>query len=258
MPPPQIKVDVGTGRKPHVIFLLVESDRTEFDVHMLREKLDLWHRGLQIGLDPDDLIGRLLDPSPSFERNKSQRTSNRAPVASQSARLSGQLRKMDLPGAAAPPPPQPLAAHLIIVAIVGVKNQDRRGETIGGNRVWKYGQVPCPVSVFLDAEIAGPHFRDRNEVVEGSLLLVNRESPVVHDLMVENFSRRNPVNTLHELANVIRRPVENLPQRAGYAGLNWRLEFIDICREPLGQLRLQKWQFWKVGCLRCTCRVGPW
>jgi len=63
---------------------------------------------------------------------------------------------------------------------------------------------------------------------------VNRESPVVHDLMAENFSRRNSVNTLHELANVIRRPVENLPQRASYAGLHWRLEFIDICRSHLG------------------------
>src|SRR6202007_2147305 len=162
MPSPQIKVHVSTGRQPHVFLLTMENNRAEFDIHMFREKLDLRHRGLQIGLDPDDLIGCLLDPSPAFQRDRGQRPCNLAAVPSQTAWFPGLLCKVNLPGTTSLPLSQSFATHLIIVPVVGMKNQNSRGKTSRGNGVREHGQVSCPVSVLLDAEIAGAHFRDRN------------------------------------------------------------------------------------------------
>src|SRR5207245_5485358 len=115
MPSPQIKVDVGTGRQPHVFLLTMESDRAELDIHMFRDELDLRHRSLQISLDAHDLVGCLLDPSPALQRNRSQRPRNLAAVPSQTAWFPGLLSKVNLPSTASLPLSQSFATYLIII-----------------------------------------------------------------------------------------------------------------------------------------------
>src|SRR5207245_6071868 len=140
----------------------MESDRAELDIHMFREELDLRHRSLQISLDAHDLVGCLLDPSPALQRNRSQRPRNLAAVPSQTAWFPGLLSKVNLPSTASPPLSQSFATYLIIIPVVGMKNQNSCGKASRGNRVWKHRKISCPVSVFLDAEIAGTHLGSRN------------------------------------------------------------------------------------------------
>src|SRR5256885_15665682 len=40
-PPPQIKVETGTGRQPQIFLLAVESHRAQLNIHVFHEKLDL-------------------------------------------------------------------------------------------------------------------------------------------------------------------------------------------------------------------------
>src|SRR5207302_2944226 len=119
-PSTQIKVDIGAGRQPHVFLLAVESDRAEFDIHVFREKLDLWHRRLQVGLHAHHLMRILLDPRPSFERNGGQRTIDRGPITSKAAWHFGLLTKGHCPGPAVLPLSQSFATHVIVVAVVGM------------------------------------------------------------------------------------------------------------------------------------------
>src|SRR6266513_875920 len=164
MPSPQIKVDVGTHGKPHVLLLAVESYRAEFDIYVFREKLDLWHSRLQIGFDANYLTRILLDPRPTLERNGGQRAIGCGTVASQTAWYPGLLRKMNLPGAEVFPSSQSFALYVIVVAVVGMKNQDHRGKTDGGNRVWKHTQICISVPKLLDAKMTGAYFRNGNHM----------------------------------------------------------------------------------------------
>ena len=176
----------------------------------------------------------LLDPRPALERNGGQRTIDCGPITSKAAWLFGLLRKVDLPGTTVLPLSQSFAAHVIVVAVVRMKNQHRRGKTCSGDRVWKHTQIRSPIPIFLDAEITRAHLRNGNHIIEGALFFACCQSPLIHDLVIEMFRCRDTVNALHKLANVICGAVENLPQRAGNAGLHPRQEFIDVRGNPLG------------------------
>src|SRR5438067_2840206 len=132
----------------------------------------------------------LLDPRPAFERNGGQRTIDCGPITSKAAWLFGLLGKVNLPGSAVLPLSQSFATHVIVVAVVGMKNQHRSGKTCGGNRVWKHAKVGSPVPVLLDTEITRAQFRYGNIVIEGALFLAGCESPLIHDLVVEMFGSR--------------------------------------------------------------------
>src|SRR5262249_30519873 len=110
---------------------------------------------------------------------------------------------MDLPRRIALPSSQPLASHLVIVPVVGMKDQDRGGEARRGDAVRKYTQVLRTVSVFLYGEITLANFRDGDDVVKRTLLLANREAPFIYDLMVEFFGGGDAVDALHKFLDMI-------------------------------------------------------
>ena len=230
----QFKVNICRHRQPHRFILLLERHRSVFNIHMLCEVFDLWHRRLEIRFDAHDLKCVLIDPGAAFQGYGDRGRIDSRTVTPQLAAFARLLSKMNLPGEPTLPSAQSFALHIVIAAVVPMKDHNRGRKSNRGNSVRKYTQILCAVSIFLDAQISLTNFRNGNDVVKGALLLANRKTPFIYNLMVQDLRGRDAVDTPGQFLNVIRRAVQDFPHGAGDASFHRRYGVIDVRGKPFG------------------------
>src|SRR5258708_39123808 len=168
----------------------LERDRPVQNILMLRTQTYLRDSRYQIAFHAEHLGGIRGNPRTALDAYAKILSSQ--PVAPEARRAFGFLRKVDLPGLLIALMGAPLAPHIEISGIVGMKYKDHRDGAQRRHVLWKDFVRSAAVAVFLDIEDTRLHFLDGYQIIEFDSFGAHGHTEFVHRFIPQSFPLRIP------------------------------------------------------------------